>query len=358
MMGAELGQTDDPLALIPGDARMVIQTAQELAAYGEVLQLAGAGLDRIDTSGGWSGAAADAFRRVYHVQPGRWQQAGRAFHEAAAALGAYAATLTWAQGQAADAIGVWNSGKPNHQAAAQILSHARGQLDSAGNTAAATVTNAARLAPPGPSFWSKVGSFFSGVGRGAEAVGDDLVNGLLSVGNAMIHHPGADASLIGGTLLAGISAGGDAAGVVLDATGVGAIAGVPLNAISTAGLIAGVGISAAGAGAILSDAAGPDRVNIMHADAGSGSGGGETPRSYSSNPGRIANETGYTRRQINDAIHAVKNQPGWRGLAGNRNPDVMVDTSTGEVYPELPDGGVADDSIGNIYDYLPDEPEG
>jgi hypothetical protein len=355
-MGAELGQTDDPTALIPGDAGTVYQTAQALAAYGDVLQLAGNGLARIDTSDGWSGQAADAFRRVYSVQPGKWQRAGAAFHDTASAVGSYASALTWAQGQAAVAIQVWNTGTANHQAAAQILDNAQSQLDGAGNTAAAAVAKAAALAPPGPSFWSKLGSFFGGVGRGAEAAGDDLINGLASVGNAVIQHPGADATALGGALLAGISAGGDAVGVVLDATGVGAIAGAPLNVVSTAGIAAGATASAAGVGMILSDAAGPDRVNIMNSDAGSGSGGGETPRSYSSSPSKIANDTGYTQQQINDAIHAVKNQPGWRAIGGSSNPDVAVDTSTGEVYPKLPGGGTSDDSIGNIYDYLPDEP--
>jgi len=52
----------------------------------------------------------------------------------------------------------------------------------------------------------------------------------------------------------------------------------------------------------------------------------------------------------------VKNQPGWRDYGGVRNPDVAVDTSTGEVYPKQPGGGISEDSIGNIYDYLPDEP--
>jgi len=33
----------------------------------------------------------------------------------------------------------------------------------------------------------------------------------------------------------------------------------------------------------------------------------------------------------------------------NRNPDVAVDTKTGEIFPKLPGGGVGD-SIGNIYD--------
>jgi hypothetical protein len=35
---------------------------------------------------------------------------------------------------------------------------------------------------------------------------------------------------------------------------------------------------------------------------------------------------------------------------------MVVDTNTGEVYPKMPGGGVSNDSIGNIYDYLPDEP--
>jgi hypothetical protein len=172
----------------------------------------------------------------------------------------------------------------------------------------------------------------------------------------VIQHPGADAATLAGMALAGISAGGDAGGLVLDATGVGAIAGVPLNVVSTAGVVAGLGISAAGVGTIVSDAAGPDRVNIMNSSSDSSSGGGGTPRSYSSSPGRIANQLGdgeYTPQQIRQAIHAVKNQPGWRGIGGNTNPDVEVDTSTGEVYPELPDGSVSDESIGNVYDYLP-----
>src|SRR5438045_3056669 len=116
-MSAWLGQTGDPIALIPGDPGAVGQAARALASYGDVLDLAGAGLERIDTTSGWSGQAADAFRRVYHGQPGQWVRAGDAFHEAASALAAYIPALSWAQGQAAEAICLWNSGPANHQAA-------------------------------------------------------------------------------------------------------------------------------------------------------------------------------------------------------------------------------------------------
>lgn len=34
-----------------------------------------------------------------------------------------------------------------------------------------------------------------------------------------------------------------------------------------------------------------------------------------------------------------------------KNPDVLVDTKAGEVYPKLPGGGIGD-SIGNILDVI------
>lgn len=196
-MTVELGQTADPVALNPGDPGALEASARVLSAYGDVLTLAGDGLARIDTTDGWRGQAADAFRRVYHGQPHQWVQAGGAFHEAAQALSSYASMLAWAQGQAHEAIQVWHTGKAGQTAAASILASARGQLASAGNTAAGSVGRARDLAPPAPGFWSQVGSFFAGVGRGAEAVGAGVADGVLSVGNALISHPGADAAMIG-----------------------------------------------------------------------------------------------------------------------------------------------------------------
>ena len=52
---------------------------------------------------------------------------------------------------------------------------------------------------------------------------------------------------------------------------------------------------------------------------------------------------------MGNAIEKVKRDASWRS-GWTRNPDVMVDPETGEVYPELPDGTPAEDSIGNIYD--------
>lgn len=99
-----LGQINDATALIPGDIASISHTHAALQAYGDLLHLAGEGLKRIDTSDGWSGDAAEAFRTVFHGQPSKWLRAGDAFHEAAKALDSYMATLSWAQGRAVDAI--------------------------------------------------------------------------------------------------------------------------------------------------------------------------------------------------------------------------------------------------------------
>ncbi|HEX7660545.1 MAG TPA: hypothetical protein VF444_13810 [Pseudonocardiaceae bacterium] len=353
---AELGETNDPNALVPGDPNSIYHTVSALRTYGDLLTIAGKGLERVDTSDGWSGQAADAFRNVFDGQPNKWLHAGDAFHDAAKALDDYAPTLSWAQQQASVAIGQWNSGEANHQQAQSTLSRAREQLASAGDTAAAAVGRARDLAPPKPGFWSQlgddVGSFFSDVGHDLETAGADVLNTAASVGNAMIHDPGDTLAMVGGLALAGVSGLGDGAGAVLDVTGVGAIAGVPLNVVSTAGVVGGLSLAGVGAAGILQNAAGPDRVNIMNSDSGGGWGGGGVEPDYQTNPGSIASKTGYSRRQINDAIHGVKSQGGWRGLGANKNPDVVVDVNTGEVYPQLPDGSPSEDSIGNIFEYL------
>jgi hypothetical protein len=310
-MAAELGQTNDPTALVPGNAESIYTTEGALVAYGDLLVEAGTGLRQIDTTAGWSGAAADAFREVYHGQPSRWLQAGDAFHDAANALDNYAATLTWAQQQAAAAIELWNSGKASHPAAAQTLASARGQLDSAGSAAASAVTKAADLAPPQPGFWSQVGSFFSGLGHdatsaggdilhAAETAGADTVDALASFGNAALNDPGGVAATVGGAALAGISAGGEGLGIALDATGVGAIAGVPLNVVSAAGIVAGSGIAAAGLNSLAQNAAGPDRVDPLKADGGgSGSGAGDDEPSTPQTKQQMAEQAkqlGYDQR--------------------------------------------------------------
>lgn len=67
----ELGQTNDPEELVPGNVAAVENTAVVFSTYGDNLHDAGAGLARIDTTEGWSGDAAEKFRGVFHGQPGK-----------------------------------------------------------------------------------------------------------------------------------------------------------------------------------------------------------------------------------------------------------------------------------------------
>jgi hypothetical protein len=311
---AELGQTNDPVALIPGDVQAVTQTVQALQAYGDVLVEAGEGLARIDTQEGWRGEAADRFRERFHGEPSRWTEAGGCFHDAARALDGHATTLAWAQKEAGHAIDLWNRGQiatakariahvqqvraarqarqntdipfvdpgeTARQAARNRLQTARTQLHDKGHTAAAAIGRARDKAPHKPGFWSKVGHFFGDVGHDLENAGIDLVNGVASVGNAMIQHPGDLASIAGGVALAAVSAGGEGIGAALDLTGVGAIPGGVLNAASAVGIGAGVSGIAAGTGDLLNHAAHDSRVSLMQANSEGSSTGGEAQQSAS-----------------------------------------------------------------------------
>jgi hypothetical protein len=271
---AALGTTDSPSDLVPGEPAEIYQCEAELRAYGDALLSAGDGLQRIDTTGGWSGAAADAFRQKFHEQPLLWIKAGDAFHDAADAMGRYVETLVWAQGQAADAISTWNAG---HKAAAvTTLNSAQSQLASAGNTAAGEIASARDMAPPGPGFWSRFGSDLSGIFSEASRITKEVAETgetvLASLANATVHDVGSVAEVLGGLSLATVSAGGEAGGFLLDATGIGAILGVPANVISAAGIATGLGLAGTGMSTIMRDAAGPDRVNMMSSDGGTGSG--------------------------------------------------------------------------------------
>lgn len=310
MMAAELGQTDDPKALVPGDVAAITGTMWSMRSYGDALRDAGTGLARIDTVEGWRGEAADQFRSRFDGEPRKWVEAGDCFHNAANAVDSYATTLQWAQRKAGDAIQLWNDGEaathqaraehervvaqarqdaangiptdtniPFHdpgeakrEAARQMLNDARGQLRSAGDTAERTVAAARDKAPEKPGFWSKVGDALGDVGDGLLNAGGHVVNGLASFGNAMVHHPGETAAMLGGAALTTVAAAGDGLGLALDATGVGAVAGVPLNAVSTAGVVAGATITTAAAGSLAMHAANEDAVSPARTDHGSSGG--------------------------------------------------------------------------------------
>ncbi|UUV28308.1 polymorphic toxin-type HINT domain-containing protein [Amycolatopsis roodepoortensis] len=67
---------------------------------------------------------------------------------------------------------------------------------------------------------------------------------------------------------------------------------------------------------------------------------------------KISRSLGREVREVKDAIHDVKRQGKIGGARSN--PDIMVDVDSGEIHTKLPCGCPAEDSIGNIHDYLSD----
>jgi len=114
---AELGETNDPRQLVPGNPAAIGATAKRLRSRADALEQAGVGLKRIDTVDGWSGPAGDAFRAKFQGQPGGWLQAAASFFTSADALDNYATTLAWAQRQATQAIAQWNAAQSASQQA-------------------------------------------------------------------------------------------------------------------------------------------------------------------------------------------------------------------------------------------------
>ncbi|NUQ97740.1 MAG: hypothetical protein HOY79_14690 [Streptomyces sp.] len=350
---AELGQTSDPRELVPGAPDSLTTTAQSLLAYGDVLVEAGEGLAKIDTADGWRGEAGDAFRDRFHGQPTRWIEAGNEFHAAANALYDYVYTLRAAQQRAGEAITQFargeaatkaaksayeqqvnqarskgdnseipfnDPGEADRAAARGNLDTARSNVDSAGHTAATLVKKATESAPERPGFWSKVGDFFSDAGEELLDGGKMVVNDLASFGNAMLQHPGDSAAMLGGMLLAGVSAGGEGVGVLLDATGAGAIAGVPLNVVSAAGIATGVGMAGAGALDLAQHATSDSAVEPLQMNSeGSGAGGS-------------------AQQQASDLIKNGQEFKGTGGRAGNNLP-VENGPKDGTLYKTDPQTG-------------------
>lgn len=221
---------------------------------------------------------------------------------------------------------------------------ARGQLASAGDTAAAIVGKARDQAPRKPGFWSQVGSFFDGLGHHAESAGAHLVNGVASLGNAAIHHPGGMLAAAGGLGLTALSAAGEGAGAALDATGVGAVAGVPLGAVSAAGIAAGVSITGAGIANMVAHAAGDDHVSPVSAGDSGGADAGQTTEGNSP-PNQITGRTvhgdqqalsrdggrGVSDEAMNDAVQnptkPPEPQPGGRYKYVGKNATVILNSA-------------------------------
>lgn len=212
---SELGQTNDPKALVAGDAAAIFENVRVLRGRYDDVIAAGEALQRIDT-GGWTGQAADSFREQHRTDVPRWFSASDSLDNGATALRDYADCLVWAQGQAAGAIDLWqqgeaatrqareahgravadaqaqtntnaargdptvvqpppfvDTGEPKRQAARDMLNPARQQLADVGNITAEALHAEAQLAPQ-DSLKQSDADFFGGIWDTISGVGESL----------------------------------------------------------------------------------------------------------------------------------------------------------------------------------------
>ncbi|MET8075294.1 putative T7SS-secreted protein [Streptomyces sp. NPDC005303] len=114
----ELGETDQPGELIHGSTGDLEDTVRHLKAFASAFESTGQALKKLDPDR-WTGTAADSFRESFTAHPKRWLTAADACTAAAAALAEYAHTVSWARGQAAEAIDKWRTAEAKSSAARQ-----------------------------------------------------------------------------------------------------------------------------------------------------------------------------------------------------------------------------------------------
>ncbi|MDP9070624.1 MAG: hypothetical protein M3N68_04950, partial [Actinomycetota bacterium] len=102
-MPSELAVGADPRQLVPGDPDQLDALSARLASFADGMGTAAHRLREIER-GEWTGAGADAFRRLLDQQPARFEVAASAFAAAEDAIAAYARVLRQAQADAGQAV--------------------------------------------------------------------------------------------------------------------------------------------------------------------------------------------------------------------------------------------------------------
>jgi flagellar motor protein MotB len=226
----QLGQTSDPAELVHGDPAAIRSSTSRLKEFSAAFGEAAAGMRGLDTAH-WTGAAADAFRAKFAPHPTQWQNAADATSTAVGALTSYAAVVESAQGQARQAISLYEQGQQataaalasyNQQVGAynsaasaynaklaagqdpgtrptepaaftdpgaalrdqaqQLLAQARSARNAAAAAAAGKISGATNLAPAEPSFWSQVGDDLLDTFQAGNLAQDSFATGIINGG--------------------------------------------------------------------------------------------------------------------------------------------------------------------------------
>lgn len=158
-------------------------------------------------------------------------------------------------------------------------------------------------------------NWFDELADGAQAAGAAVVNGLASVGNAVVRNPGEAIAFVGGATLAGVSSAGVAVGSGATVTGVGAVVGVPLGGLSALGVATGLGIAGVAGASIINSAMGDDRVEPVQPDghaAETEAGNADVGSELRSVDDLMANPQLLQGRSPEDVESVIGDTPGWR----------------------------------------------
>ncbi|WP_375136047.1 putative T7SS-secreted protein [Microbacterium sp. HMWF026] len=252
---AELGDTDDPTALVPGAPGALFTYAEQYRDAASGCARAANELARLRQVDGWEGESADAFARRVTTMIKACDDLAEKLNAAAGAWEHYATVLGWGQQKAGDAIA--------------MFAHA------AAITAAAAAESPARLGPrgytgpgtrslpdPGLSTRSDARALLAYARESvADAAADATVvlrsiaptaagglrpSALASVGNALLEHPDALGQMLGGAALMVGGAALFGGGLAADVTVAGATVGVPANVAGAAAVASGAALAGAG----------------------------------------------------------------------------------------------------------------
>jgi uncharacterized protein YukE len=297
-VSVELGQTSNPIDLVPGAPTSLFESATSWRLRAETANDVAERLASFPTPEGWEGEAADAFDKRLRDVADAWTRLGQVLSGAADGIEQYATTLGWAQQKAGDAIAMWNAaqsltaqgvqqrrdmerlagptdilppavdgGEPLRAEARALLGYARAEVLTAGDSAASALRTSADMAPPAPDPWAVAGAVASAIVDVQVTIQwnalVDVVNGVASFGNALIQNPELLLAILGGGAMIGGGAGLMGGGGAVSLTGAGAAVGVPAAAGGYALAGAGVAVAGVGATAAAIEAMGASRVELL-----------------------------------------------------------------------------------------------
>ena len=222
----ELGETQNPVDLVPGHPGEIEQTALALTKLSSALTATGNAFDRIQVST-WTGPAAEGFRAYLAGQRPAWDRAAEAFTAAAAAARSHLQAISAAQHDATRAIEMWaqadtateqarqryntsvhryntalashadgpappmpgpfvDPSEPLRADAQRLLAAARARVDQAGREAAAATRRASGLAPSEPGWLSQLAMTLADAAKMKDSAATSALSGAAGSAESLL----------------------------------------------------------------------------------------------------------------------------------------------------------------------------